>query len=231
MSVAGKNKHDIVSEFRCAEILAAARKIFATRGFSEATVDEIAAEAGIAKGTVYLYFPSKKDIYLAALMQGLLELQEKTAANMDAATGVNAKLRAFVRTRIEYAEENRDFISIYHSEFGNLTNSASGSEFQQLYLKQAQMLEIVLQAAVQSGEIRPVRADFAAFIIYAMVKGVMTVRLLGWSKGGVEDDIGMLSELVWKGLWVDEANGMGGSDPGGGDSAAGRIARAGSVFG
>jgi len=55
--------------------------------------------------------------------------------------------------------------------------------FQELYLKQAKMLEIVLHAAVESGEIRPVRTDFAAFIIYAMVKGVMTLRLLGWSTG------------------------------------------------
>src|SRR5580698_9110810 len=108
MALAGKSKHDVVSEFRCAEILAAARKVFATRGFSEATVDEIAAEAGIAKGTVYLYFSSKKDIYLAALMQGLHELHQRTAATMDAAKGVEAKLRSFVRTRIEYAEENRD---------------------------------------------------------------------------------------------------------------------------
>lgn len=201
MALAGKSKHDVVSEFRCAEILAAARTVFATRGFSEATVDEIAAEAGIAKGTVYLYFSSKKDIYLAALMQGLLELQERTAATMQSAEGVHAKIRSFIRTRIEYAEENRDFIKIYHSEFGNLTNAAAcDSEFQQLYLKQAKMLEHVLQAAVASGEIRPVRTDFAAFIIYDMVRGVMTQRLLGWSTGAVENDIEMLSDLVWKGI-------------------------------
>jgi len=232
MALAGKSKHDVVSEFRCAEILAAARKVFATRGFSDATVDEIATEAGIAKGTVYLYFSSKKDIYLAALMQGVRELHERTAAKMDAAQGIEAKLRSFVRTRIEYAEEHRDFIKIYHSEFGNLTNSATcGSEFEELYLKQAKMLELVLLAAVERGEIRLVRADFAAFIIYAMVKGVMTLRLLGWSTGGVEDDIGMLSELVWKGLWLNEANGLGVGSLDGDDSASGRVARAGSVFG
>jgi AcrR family transcriptional regulator len=232
MALAGKSKHDVVSEFRCAEILAAARKVFATRGFSEATMDEIASEAGIAKGTVYLYFSSKKDIYLAALIQGVLELHERTAAKMAAAAGVEAKLRSFVRTRIEYAEEHRDFIKIYHSEFGNLTNAAAcGSEFQELYLKQAKMLEIVLQSAVESGEIRPVRADFAAFIIYAMVKGVMTLRLMGWSTGGVEDDVGVLSELVWKGLCLNEANGLGVGGLDGDDSASGRIARAGSVFG
>jgi TetR/AcrR family fatty acid metabolism transcriptional regulator len=201
MAAIKKTKHEVVSEFRCAEILDAARKVFATRGFSEATVDEIAAEAGIAKGTVYLYFSSKKDIYLAALKHGLIELRERTRATMQTVEGIQAKLRAFVRTRIEYAEAHRDFIKIYHSEFGNLTNAAAwNSEFQQLYLQQAKALEIVLQRAIESREIRPVRTDFAAFIIYDMVKGVVTQRLLEWSTVPLEEDIELLNDLIWKGI-------------------------------
>jgi AcrR family transcriptional regulator len=201
MALAGKTKHDVVSEFRCGEILAAARKVFATRGFSDATMDEIASTAGIAKGTVYLYFSSKKDVYLAALKHGLSELREQTRSTMEAATGVRSKLRAFVRTRIEYSEANRDFIKIYHSEFGNLTSSAAcDSEFQQLYLQQAKVLETVLADAIKSGEIRRVRSDFAAFIIYDMVRGVMTQRLLEWSKAPLEEDIELLNDLVWKGI-------------------------------
>jgi AcrR family transcriptional regulator len=199
MALAGKSKQDIVSEFRCAEILAAARKVFATKGFRDATVDDIAAEAGIAKGTVYLYYPSKKEMYLAALKQGLEELRQRTGAAMHAAVGAHAKLRAFVRTRMEYAEANRDFFRIYHSEFGNLTND---SEFQQLYLQQAKTLEVVLHTAAKKGEIRRIRADFSAFLIYDMVKSVMIQRLLGRSSARLDDDIETVTELIWKGLAV-----------------------------
>jgi len=201
MALAGKTKQDVVAEFRCAEILAAARTVFATRGFSEATVDEIAAAAGIAMGTVYLFYSSKKEIYLAALKQGVLELRELTRLKMEAATGIEAKLRAFIRTRIEYAEVNRDFFRIYYAEFGNLTNAVAwNSEFQQLYLEQAKMLEAVLKSAVRKGEIRRVRTDFAAFLIYDMVKGVVTQRLLEWSTAGMDEDIELLSSLAWKGI-------------------------------
>jgi AcrR family transcriptional regulator len=199
MALAGKSKHEIVSEFRCAEILAAARKVFATKGFRDATVDDIAAEAGIAKGTVYLYYPSKKEMYLAALKQGLEELRQRTGAAMQAAAGAQAKLRAFVRTRMEYAEANCDFFRIYHSEFGNLTND---SEFQQLYLQQAKTLEVVLHAAAKKGEIRRIRADFSAFLIYDMVKSVMIQRLLGRSTARLDDDMETLTELIWKGIAV-----------------------------
>ena len=201
MGLAGKSKHEVVSEFRCGEILAAARKVFAVSGFNEATMDDIASAAGIAKGTVYLYFSSKKDIYLAALKQGLTELMDHSRANMHSANGIQARLRAFVRTRVEYAEANRDFIKIYHSEFGNITKAATADkEFQELYLQQAKELEVVLQSAMDSGEIRHIRSDFAAFIIYDMVRGVMTQRLLEWSTAPIEEDIELLNDLIWKGI-------------------------------
>ncbi len=201
MALAGKSKQDVVAEFRCSEILAAARKVFATRGFNDATVDDIAAAAGIAKGTVYLYFSSKKEIYLAALKQGLLELQEKTRATMQSAEGVRAKVGAFIRTRVEYAEANHDFIKIYHSEFGNVTHATAGdTEFQQFYIQQAKMLEGVLQTAMKRGEIRHIRTDFAEFIIYDMVKGVIVQRLLERSTADMEEDIEMLNDLVWRGI-------------------------------
>ena len=202
MALAGKTKHEVVSEFRCAEILAAARRVFARRGFSDATVDEIATAAGIAKGTVYLYFPSKKDIYLAALKEGLVELRERTRLNMREAAGIRAKLRSFIATRIGYAEANRDFIHIYHAEISNLPKSAAGfdDEFRQLYLQQANLLEAELRAAVKRGEIRPIRTDFAAFLIYDMVRGVMAQRLLRWSKAEISEDIELLESMIWKGL-------------------------------
>src|SRR5215471_14910615 len=201
MALAGRTKQDVVSQFRSAEILGAARKVFALKGFSDATMDEIAAAAGIAKGTIYLYFPTKRDIYLAALKEGLTELRERTNRNMDSVLGIRAKLRAFIATRIEDAETNRDFIRIYHSEFGNLTKTPLyDSEFQQLYLQQAEALKAVLQAAVELGEIRHVRTEFMAFMIYDMVKGMMTQRLLQWSDRALEEDIQLVDDLLWKGL-------------------------------
>jgi AcrR family transcriptional regulator len=64
-------------EVRTAEIEQAARKVFLSRGFQAATIQEIAEEAGIAKGTVYLYYKSKDDLYAALLLPNLEFLNEK----------------------------------------------------------------------------------------------------------------------------------------------------------
>ena len=67
-------------------------------------MDDIAERAGIAKGTLYLYYHSKHDIFLAALVQGSASSARTPPKKVEAATGVLGKIEAFVRTRVEYFE-------------------------------------------------------------------------------------------------------------------------------
>ena len=125
MPILGKTKREVVTEFRMAELVAAARKIFSERGFHNATMEEIAQIAGVAKGTIYLYYPSKRAAYWAALEQGILAMLEATRRSMEAAGTVEAKIRTFIECKISYCEQNRDFFKIYYSEFGqSLTHPA-----------------------------------------------------------------------------------------------------------
>ena len=197
-----RTKQDVVTEFRCSEILDAARKTFAAQGFTSTTMDDIAEQAGIAKGTLYLYFPSKRDIYLAALRQGIRVLNDDTNRKVAERLGVQAKLRTFVKTRVEYFEQNRDFFLIYHSEIGNLLThpGKQDSEVSELYLQQAQMLEGILRTAADKGEIRDLRPDATAFAVCDMTRGVIVQRMLGWSKAELEDDIQHLIEVIWRGI-------------------------------
>ena len=197
-----KTKQEVVTEFRCTEILDAARKVFAEKGFSQTTMDQVAECAGIAKGTLYLYFRSKRDIYMAALMQGIRSLNEDSRRKVEAALGVREKLRAFIETRVGYFEQHRDFFLIYHSEIGNLRvpPAAHEGEISELYLEQAQMLEEVLRKAAAKEEIRDLRPDSTAFTVCDMTRGVIAQRLLGWSRTELNDDIQHLIELIWRGI-------------------------------
>lgn len=63
-------------EQRKEEILDAAQRIFFEKGLLAATMDEIAEAAELSKGTLYLYYSSKEDIYLAVMMRGMKTLHE-----------------------------------------------------------------------------------------------------------------------------------------------------------
>ena len=65
---------------RRSDILAAAEKVFAAKGYTEATVDEIATQAGISKGSVYNYFESKQTLFAELFLQSLVEDEAEVAA-------------------------------------------------------------------------------------------------------------------------------------------------------
>jgi AcrR family transcriptional regulator len=198
----GRTKQEVVTEFRCSEILEAARKTFSVQGFNLTTMDAIAEQAHIAKGTLYLYFPSKREIYVAALRQGIQSLNDDTNRKVASETGVLNKLRTFVTTRVEYFEQNREFFLIYHSEIGNFLPhpGKQGGEISELYLQQAQMLEEILRAAAAQGEIRDLRPDATAFAVCDLTRGVIVQRMLGWSKAELGDDIRHLIDVIWRGI-------------------------------
>jgi AcrR family transcriptional regulator len=197
-----KTKHDVVCDFRRGAILDAARRIFARKGFAAALVDDIAEEAGIAKGTVYLYFRSKDEIYIAALVQGVEALRAITAERVRAAGDLRSKLRAFAAVRLEYFGANQEFFRIYISEFGSqLTRSKPfPKELMETYRQQHRLLQSALESGIRKKEIRRVPVEMAASAIYDLTRAVIERRLLGWSKTSPDEDLEFLMEFVWRGL-------------------------------
>jgi AcrR family transcriptional regulator len=202
MPLLGKTRKDVIKEFRTAELLGAARRVFAEKGFHAATVDDIAAAAGVAKGTVYLYYKSKQDVYWGALEHGITELHNEIQTQLAAEQTPENKVRAFIEIKIRYFEMNRDFFRIYFSELGSgLSHPAQmPPQFEKMYLRQARLLEAALQQGIQSKAVRNIRTDTAAVAISDLIRGIIVQRLLGWSTKDVESDVNFVFDLVWRGI-------------------------------
>ena len=71
----GRPPDSHLQERRRAEILDAATKVFSSRGFAAADVQEIADKTGVGKGTIYRYFSSKEELFLAAVDHGMRNLK------------------------------------------------------------------------------------------------------------------------------------------------------------
>jgi AcrR family transcriptional regulator len=201
MSTILRTKKDVVTEFRTAGILEAARRVFATKGFNDATVDDIANAAGVAKGTVYLYYKSKRDIYFAALKFGIQQMYSNLDEQLKAESTTEGKLRALIAVKLAYCDENRDFFKIYYSELGNLCiHPGADPELKAMYFDKAKVIESILKEGARKKVLRNVRAEQAAFAISDIVRGVVTQRVLGWSKSKISQDVDFIFDLVWKGI-------------------------------
>jgi AcrR family transcriptional regulator len=100
---------------RRAEIIAAARKVFAAKGYGKATVGEIAAEAEFAKGTLYGYFENKRDLFLKMVEEGFDEIVDIVRTVLASTEDFESGVRALIAAELDYIDKNRDFFNIMMS--------------------------------------------------------------------------------------------------------------------
>lgn len=100
-------------EQRKDEIITAAQKVFFEKGLHSATVDEIAEAAELSKGTIYLYYKSKEDLYLAVLMRGMQVLQDKFAEKLNTETDTLKALLGLVEVYFEFFRNQRQYFRMF----------------------------------------------------------------------------------------------------------------------
>ena len=193
-----KTKQQVVSEFRRTEIVDAARTVFARRGFAQGIMDEIAKEAGVAKGTLYLYFRSKTEIYKAVLDHDMKTLKASTLDRIDAAKSLKEKIRTFALARIERAEANKEFFRIMDSEGSALTYTRS--QYRDWLREPVQRLAAAMEKAAEQGKIRQVDAEKTAWLIADMTRGTIQRRLLSQSESAPAADADFLLNFIWASL-------------------------------
>ncbi len=176
LTLTAKSKKEVVSQFRQAEIITAARKVFAEKGYIAATVDEIALRANLAKGTIYVYFDSKEQIYNAVMSDDLEALRRLTVEKIAAAGTVFEKISAYVNARFEYCEQRRDFFRIMYIEpSGSLVMSKA--KVMEWLREPVRLLTEAIAAAIATGQIRQFPAESLAWTVADMTTGALQRRL------------------------------------------------------
>ena len=97
---------------RRAQLLRAARKVFRAKGYDGASISEIVREAGVAQGTFYLYFPSKKDAAVS-LVDGLMEtMAQAVATAVESRTSFEGRLESMIAAGFKVARKNADLFRL-----------------------------------------------------------------------------------------------------------------------
>ncbi len=195
-----KTKQQVVTAFRREAILDAARKVFARKGFAGGIVDEIAAEAGLAKGTIYLYFKSKKDIYHALLNRDMETVRASAVARVTAGTTLKAKIFAFAQARLENAELNREIFRMMDSQPGSL--GFTRAQYREWVREPVMLLAEAIEKAQKSGELRAIAAEKAAWAVADLVRGTIQRRLLGQTELSLNAEAEFVADLMYAALRV-----------------------------
>jgi len=156
-------------EARPGEIVTAALETFVEKGFAATRLDDVAARAGVSKGTVYLYFASKEALFKAAVeaaMTPAVEAAEALAA--DSERPAADLLRCFVQGWWQMVGSTTlgGLPKLLVAESGNFPEIAQW--FHESIIRRAQKaLARIIEQGMASGEFRPVDADITARIVFA----------------------------------------------------------------
>jgi len=152
--------------------------VFASRDYDSATVDDIAAAAELSKGTIYLYFQNKADLFVSTIEMGMEEfnsiIREIISSNADPAVG----LPKMIKSLLIHCEENADFFKILssdqaHFEIHNqITDNPSFKE--RIIAVASQDIDTIagyIQHGIEMGVFRKVDPRDAAFAIVSIIRG------------------------------------------------------------
>ena len=125
-------------------MLEVAARVFAARGFHAATMDEIAAEVGVAKPMLYTYFGSKEGLYLATVDSAGADLLERLRSAASAELPPDRRLWAGVLAFLEFVEEHRAGWSVLYNEM-----ASSGGPFAERVAEFRQAIAVLIDAVLR----------------------------------------------------------------------------------
>lgn len=162
------------------DILDAAEKVFFSREFRQATVDDVAAEAELSKATLYTYFESKEDMYLAVHMRGmnrLREMFEEVAAGEE--RGID-RIRAIGGAYYEFSRRYPDYSrAMIHFEKKACALGEDDELASQMHESGRSLLGLVeeaIRAGINDGSVRPdLDPATTALLLWAQSDGVINL--------------------------------------------------------
>jgi len=196
-------KEAVLKEYRVRELMEAARRVIGRHGFEGTTIDRVAEDARVAKGTIYLYFSNKEDLLHAAVFEGLRAMIDETLRSDRPDLPPLERLRAFVKTQFRIQSSNQDFLKAFFLESKFVTFEAGderGEALRSLYTEHLNFIASILESAVEAGVFRRLDPQFAAYALTEMMTGCLRRRLLGLVGTPVEEDADLVLELFLKGI-------------------------------
>lgn len=185
------------------QILLAAARVFSLRGFHQATVDEIAQDAGVGKGTIYLHFRSKEALLDACLRYFIGRHAAEIQRRVEEIQGGPAEqLRWILLTEFQFLLRHADMAKV---AFSGHTGVGTDPEFQSTMLRlhgqRLNMIEGIIQRGQESNVFKAaIPARLAAEAFVGMSNGLLFSALFGPVQGGCQVAVDQAMHLFLEGI-------------------------------
>lgn len=199
-----KSKEELVEEFRIQTIKEAALRVIARKGLSGANMQEIADEAGIAKGTIYLYFKNQQELLEAVIEHSASRLLEQLRAALSSSGTFRQRFQTLLRSHIEFFDTHRDVFRIHlaakYPEGGDTIAARCDRASRPQYQAYMKLLTTFLEEAAKNEEIRCNNPRRLASFLEEGVASVLHERMSEKKPVPVEEEVEWITSVVLDGI-------------------------------
>ena len=184
------------------QIQEAAEKLFAEKGFYLTTVEEIAREANLAKGTIYLHFTNKKDLFLSVIEKKLHVLLEKIKVGVTQGKSFSEKIKLAIGIHLKFLENNANFFKIMQTFPEQFKKELEKELLQRVIKINSQYLALVnslIKQGIEEGEIKNLNPRKLAVILIGIVHSLTIYWVYGGERDSLSADRSLAWEIFWKG--------------------------------
>lgn len=182
-------------------ILQAALKVFARKGFFHSRVNEIANQAGVADGTIYLYFNNKDDILISLFEEEMQKYIDHVEAALDPVDHPLDKIRELIRTHLTMVDSNPDAADIMQVEVRQSAKFMKEYRNEKFAYYLGIMVRIIAEGQ-ERGLVRPdVRPETTARILFGALDEMARYRVLSTKrKFNLEEATKQIGDIFIAGL-------------------------------
>lgn len=175
-----KERRQREKEIRKKEILAAAKVLFFEQGFAATSMNQIAKQVELSKGTLYLYFKNKEELYISLLVEGLFLMNEIFARAIQDKTTWIEKLSALGWAYYQFSVDQKQFFHInFQFHHGEITKNISDDLFQQCSdaaINGLSFLSDAVEQGISINEIKPEDPFSIAVILWGSLTGTILLH-------------------------------------------------------
>lgn len=171
-SVGRRPKSSGINEDTRADILAAARTVFALRGFAGTSIREVAEAARVNKAMIYYYFQDKVDLYRAVLSDSFDAMRDIWRHKVfQGEAPARRKIQKYIEGFISFQHNNEDLRRILAMEFSTTGTKSENLKWiaQHYFAKNHAALVKILEAGMKSGELKKMNPLMAVVALIGMI--------------------------------------------------------------
>jgi AcrR family transcriptional regulator len=196
-------KKELVTAFRTREIMAAARRLMQGRGVDAVTMEEIATAAGVAKGTVYLYFHGKDELIQALITQVGENLLQDVTAIVQTPGSPPEKIHRVATLLLDCLIKERALYPTYARDSRRAGQGPTRGYWRQLQEREEKFFNLltpVFAQGIKAGQFIPANPRLLTFMLRGLVRGVGYYQMIEGQEEAVKEALPVLLTLLSSGL-------------------------------